>query len=184
MFYTNIIKGITQNKFVLVLLNEEQYISQLNKIVQSVEKSNKKICYVCLSRPYKDILNNLKKNNINTKFFFFIDVLSSHYEKISPHKNCMFLDSPNDLKLLVQAIETAIEKEKCSVLLFDTISALLIYQESFSILQFTHTLTVEKKEERIKKLFIAIKKDSFPEKENKEFINDLKMFADKTIDLD
>lgn len=183
VFYMDVIREITQKRFVLVLLNEAQYINQLHKITLSVEKSKNKICYVCLSRPYKDVLNDLKKNNIDTKIFFFIDVLSSHYEKTSPHKNCIFLDSPNNLKLIKQAVEKAVEKEKCSVLLFDTISALLIYQESFSILQFTHSLTIENRKKKIKKIFIALKEDNIPENENREFINDLRMFADKTVEL-
>ncbi|MFH0929302.1 MAG: hypothetical protein V1818_03030 [Candidatus Aenigmatarchaeota archaeon] len=157
-------------------------MNQLNKIVLSVEKSKSKICYVCLSRPYKDVLNELRKNKINTKFFFFVDVLSSHYEKLKSHRNCTFVSSPNNIKMIKRAIENVIKKQKCNVLLFDTISALLIYQESFSVLQFTHGLT--NKNEDVKKIFIALKSDSVPEKENRELINDLKMFADKTMDLD
>jgi len=175
-------KGI-KNRFILVVLNEEQYINHLHKIVRSVKKSNNKICYVCLSRPYKDIMNDLKKNDIDIKFFFFIDVLSSHYEKLKSQRNCMFLESPRNLDLIKKAIETTIEKEKCNVLLIDTISALLIYQGSFSILKFTNSITTENKEKKVEKIFIALKKDSVPERENKELLSDLKMFADKTLDL-
>jgi len=59
----------------------------------------------------------------------------------------------------------------------------LIYQESFPILKFTHNLTVGKKEENVKKIYLILKKDSIPEEENKKLIDDLKMFADKTLDL-
>lgn len=179
----NIIEEITQNKFLLVLLSEKQYMNQLYKIVKSVEKSKKKICYVCLSKTYKDVLDNLKRENIDTKFFFFIDVLSSHYEKPTPKRNCIFLDSP-DLKSIKEAIANAVEKENCGVLLFDTISTLLIYEGSFSILRFTHSLMIEEKEERVKKVYIVLKKGVVPEEENEKLIKDLGMFADKTLDLD
>jgi archaellum biogenesis ATPase FlaH len=179
----NVINDIIQNRFVLVLLNEKQYMDRLNKIVESVERSKNKICYICLSRPYKDVLSELKKNKINTKSFFFIDVLSSHYGKLSPRKNCIFLDSPDDLKSIKKAIGAAIKKGKCSVILFDTISALLIYQENFSILKFTHSLTTESKKENVKKIFIALKDNSVLYRENKELLNDLRMFADKTVDM-
>lgn len=141
----NIIEEITQNKFLLILIGEDNYINKLCDIVKSVEKSKNKICYVCLSKPYKDVLNDLKKNGINTKLFFFIDILSSHYEQPKSRTNCIFLKSPINLKSIKDAITESIEKENCSVLLLDTISTLLIYQGSFSILRFTHSLIVEEK---------------------------------------
>ena len=172
-----------KNRFILVLLNEEHYINHLHKILLSVKKSNNRICYICLSRSYKDIINDLKKNDIDIKFFFFVDALSSHYEKPKYQRNCIFLESPSNLDSIKKAIETTIEKEKCNVLLIDTISALLIYQGIFSILKFTNSLKTEKKEKKVEKIFIALKKDSIPERENKELLSDLKMFADKTLDL-
>jgi predicted PP-loop superfamily ATPase len=176
----NIIEEITQNKFLLILLNEQQYMKKLYEIVKMVENSKNKICYVCLSKPYKNILTDLNENKINTKFFFFIDVLSSHYAKPEPKNNCIFLDSPTNLKSVKDAITMAIEKENCNVLLFDTISTLLIYQGTFPILRFTHSLMIE----NAKKIFIVLKKDAVPEEENKKLIKDLEMFADKTLDLD
>ena len=108
--------------------------------------------------------------------------MSSHYEKPKPKSNCIFLDSPN-LKSIKEAIAKAIEKENCSVLLFDTISALFIYQGSFNILRFTHSLMVEEREENVKKVFIVLKKGIVPEEENVKLIKDLEMFVDKTLDL-
>lgn len=179
----NIIEEITQNKFLLVLLSEEQYINQLIEIVKSVEKSKNKICYVCLSKPYKDVLDDLKKNNINTKIFFFVDILSSHYEKHRSRSNCIFLKSPTDLKVIGDTIKGVIKEKNCNVVLFDTISTLLLYQSSFFILRFTHGLKTEKEQANVKKIFIVLKNDMIPEQENKEFIEDLRMFADKTLDL-
>lgn len=179
----NIIKEITQNKFLLILLSEKQYINKLYEIVKSVDKSKNRICYVCLSKPYKDVMVDLKNNDIKTKFFFFIDVLSSHYEKPGPRNNCIFLDSPTSLNSIKDAITKAIEKRNCSVLLFDTISTLLIYQESFSILRFTHSLMAEEKE-CVKKVFIVLKNGDALREKNKKLVKDLGMFADKTLDLD
>jgi hypothetical protein len=132
-----------------------------------------------LSKTYLDVVEELTKEKIDIKFFFFVDVLSSHYAKPDPSENCIFVDSPDNLVAIKDAIESAIEKENCSVLLFDTFSSLLIYQPSFPLLRFTHQLG----EKNAIKIFIALKKDSVPEKDNTQLINDLKMFADKTIDL-
>jgi hypothetical protein len=175
-------KEIPVHKFLLILLSEEQYVGRLYDLVNSVRKSGSKICYVCVSRPYKDVIADLKSGKMDTDFFFFIDVLSSHYGKPEPRRGCIFLDSPKDLGAIRSAIERAIEKNNCTVLLFDTLSNLLIYQESFPILKFAHSLTVEKGENVIK-MFLIMKENPSLEKENKELISDLKMFADKTVDF-
>lgn len=174
---------LLDTNLLLLLINEEQYTSQIREIAKSVEKTKNTICYVCLSRTYKDVVDEFKENGIDTRRFIFIDTLSSHYGLPKPEKKCIFLNSPDDLESIKKAIEELIEKEKCSVLLFDTISALLIYQKTFSILKFTHSLTTEKNKEHLKKLFIVLKNGTVPEKEHIELVNDLQMFADRTLDL-
>lgn len=177
------LKSLTQEKFILVILNNEQYIDKLYKTIKSIEKTKNKICYICLSRPYRYVLNDLKKSGLNPNSFFFIDCLSGYYKKPGHVRNCLFLDLPINLESIKKAIDKVVKKEKCSVLLFDTISTMLIYQESFCILKFTHSLIVEKKEENVKKIFIVLEKDTVPQKESKELTADLSMMADKTLEL-
>ncbi len=177
----NLLEEVSESNFLLIVLTEEQYVKQLYNIVESINQTKNKVCYVCLSKTYGDVLEDLKKNSIDTKSFIFIDVLSSHYEKQPPRKNCIFLDSP-DTNLIKSAIEKAIEKEACNVLLFDTLSKMLTYQESFSVLKFAHSMTMGEKQENVKKVFLVLKKEAAVEQENASLISDLKMFADKTID--
>jgi KaiC/GvpD/RAD55 family RecA-like ATPase len=138
------LQEIMNNKFVMVLMQEKEYMRKLSEIVNSVKRENNKICYVCLSKPYRDVLEELRKHSIDTGNFFFIDVLSSHYGRPEPTRNCIFLNSPSDLDALKMAITRVIEDKLCTVVLFDTISTLLIYQQTHSIVKFTHSLTIEK----------------------------------------
>lgn len=170
------------NKSFLILIDEEHYMSKLYELVRSIKQTNSKTCYVCLSRPYKDVLADMEKNKIDNRQFFFIDVLSSYYEKPEPARNCIFLDSPSNLGEIKKAVERAIEKEHCGILFFDTLSSMLLYQENFPIIRFVHNLTVEKGKCAMK-IFIALKKDSIPEKEIIAFVGDLKMFADNMVEL-
>ncbi|MFH0978165.1 MAG: hypothetical protein V1837_02575 [Candidatus Woesearchaeota archaeon] len=138
-----------------------------------------KICYVCLTKPFKDLLQDFADNRIDSSFFFFVDVLSSHYGLPDPCSNCIFVDSPQNLEGIADAIAQAVERENCNLIVIDTISNLLLYQEGFPLLRFAHQLG----EKDIVKLFLALKHDSVPAKENLELINDLRMLADQTIDL-
>ncbi|MCK5281901.1 MAG: hypothetical protein KAK00_00695 [Nanoarchaeota archaeon] len=179
----NIIEEIVKNQFLLILLHEEEYLKQLEEIVKSLEKTNKKICYVCLSKPYTDILEMLKDKEINTDKFFFIDVLSSHYKAPAPANNCIFVPAPTALEYIKVAIAKAVNEMDCGAVIFDTISTLLIYEECSSIVRFTHELSLEKNQENVKKLFIVLKDGTIPKVDNEELLKDLSMFADKTIDL-
>lgn len=178
----NLLEEVSESKFLLIVLTEEQYMKQIYEIVKSLENTKNKVCYVCISKPYADVLEDLKKNGISTKAFVFIDVLSSHYETPAPIENCIFLDSPN-LDSIKRAIDEAITRASCSVLLFDTLSAMLIYQESFPVLKFAHSMTIGERQENIKKIFIVLKKSDAQQQENTSLINDLKMFADKTLEV-
>lgn len=179
----DLLQEIVKNKFLLILLGEKEYISRLEEIIKSVEKTKTRICYVCLSKPYLDVMGDLEGKGIDTTDFFFIDVLTSHYKEPKPIDNCIFVKEPADLTAIRVAVKRAVEEKECSVILFDTISTLLIYQETSSIVKFTHHLLAEEKRENIKKLFIVLKGDNISVEENKRLAKDLAMFADKTLDM-
>lgn len=179
----DLLQEIIKNQFLLILLGEKEYLQKLEEIIKSVRKTKTKICYVCLSKPYADVLEDLKDKGVDTSDFIFVDVLTSHYKKPEPVKNCIFVPEPADLSAIRTAIKKAVEEKECSVILFDTISTLLIYQETSSIVKFTHHLLTEEKQENVKKLFIVLKGGEIPEEENQRLVKDLMMFADKTLDL-
>jgi hypothetical protein len=179
----DLIQEIANNKFLLILMEEKEYASRLEEIINSVEKTRTKICYVCLSKPYTDVMEDLRKQGLNVHDFLFIDVLSSHYNEQEPVGNCIFISEPTNLAAIRAAIMKAVDEKKCSVILFDTISTLLIYQETSSIVKFTHYLLTDEKQEHVKKLFIVLKNGTGPNEQSAMLLKDLTMFADKTIDF-
>jgi hypothetical protein len=176
----NLIREMTENEFLLMLINEEQYIEQLEKIVKAVEKSHTKICYVCLNKSYQDITKELKARKIDTSRFLFIDVLTSHYKKPEACENCIFLSSPANLDELKDAIKDAM-KVGCNAIIMDTVSTLLVYQEASSIISFTHKIMTNGNK-GVKKIFIVLKEDPLSE-ESRMLVDDLNMFADKKIEI-
>ncbi len=176
------LQEIQDNRFVMIMMQEHEYIKKLGEIVRSVKQDNNKICYVCLSKPYKDVIAELNQHGIDSSNFVFIDVLSSHYSRPEPVKNCIFLASPSDLDALKLAIMRVVEDRLCTVVLFDTISTLLIYQQIHSIVKFTHNLTVEKTQENVKKLFIILKDETYLQG-GAGLVKDLEMFVDKKVEM-
>ncbi len=178
-----LLKDITDNRFLLILLEEKAYVRKLENIVRSVEKTKSKICYLCLSKPYADVVDDLNNKGVDIDDFIFIDVLSSHYEAPKPADNCIFISSPDDMEDIRKAIVSAVDEKNCSVVVFDTISTLLIYQHTSSIVKFTSNIVSEKRHENTKKLFIILKDEGVPVDDVNMLTKDLEMFADKKIDM-
>jgi archaellum biogenesis ATPase FlaH len=175
----DILREVVENEFLLILLNESQYTDPLKEIIKTLEKTKTRICYVCLSKPYKDVINELKSAGVDTDKFFFIDVLSSHYKEHTTIENCIFLSAPVNLDLLWTSITKAL-KGGCNAIILDTVSSLLIYHDASEIVRFTHDILTEEK--KAKKIFVVLKEQPTPE-DNRILVEDLDMFADKKIDM-
>ena len=179
----NLVQEFVNNEFLLVLLEEREYLGKLKEIIRLVEAEKTKICYVCLSKPCANVVRDMRSKGIGTEDFLFIDTLTSHYAAPQPSRNRIYLSSPTDLAAIGRAISKAIESDNCNVILFDTISTLLIYQETSSIVRFTHALLSDKNHENVKKLFIILKGDGVPVDDVNRLTKDLEMFADRKLDL-
>ena len=176
----DLLKDIHGNKFLILLLEEKDYISKLSSIIKSIDGKKSKICYVCISKPYSYVLQDLKDNGIESHNFFFVDTMSSHYAAPEPTENCIFVDQPYDLPEITSAIKKAVVERGCKVIIFDTISSMLVYQKSFPIVKFTNCLVSE--HDSVKKLFVMLKENIYVLDEGPSLIKDLGMFADKTLE--
>ncbi len=181
--HQDFLKDMTESQFILVLLDEGHYLSKLQELISSVETAGTRICYLCLSKPYKDTVEELRSEGIDTGDFFFIDVLSSHYGPPTPAEDCKFISSPSDLDEIRSAIIDSVERRNCSAIVFDTISTLLIYQQTSSIVSFANNLISEKRQENTKKLFIILKDETTAVTDLDVLTKDLELFADKKIDM-
>src|SRR4030042_4099410 len=150
-------ENIIKNRFSLFILFEKGYTDHLKTVIKMAMNEKKKICYVCVARPYEDVLSELKEGGVDEKFLFFVDTLSSYYVKPEPKRNCIFVDSPYNLEMIEKSIKAVIEKEKCEILIFDSLSSLLLYSEKFQILKFLNTLNPGK--DGANGIYIILKED-------------------------
>lgn len=180
MIIMDLLSHIRQNNFLLLLMEEDSYSERSAEIAKLLEK-NYKVTYVCLSRPHVDVIEGLKKQKLSNGNFFFVDLLSSHYKEPKRVKNCVFLNDPIELEKIEQAVKCILLENKPDVLLFDNISSLLMFKDTFHIIKFTHNLMSAQNGQKAKTIYYAFKFDSIPD--NNELLKDLSMFADITLDL-
>ena len=67
--------------------------------------------------------------------------------------------------------------------MFDTLSSLLMYEQTHDIVKFTHQVTIEESNRNINKVFIVLKEGNLPQEYSQAFIKDVEMFADKKIEF-
>ena len=118
----------------------------------------------------------LKENNIPSEKIFFIDTLTSEVQTPPKLDNCIFVQSPSALTEISLAFSDALSSKGCDVILIDSISTLLIYQDVHSIIRFSQTLMTKGRVMNKKLVFVALKEDS------EGLVKDISMFVDKIID--
>ncbi len=171
----------TKGDLLLVFLKEGDYVKKVRDVLRTTSRHDKRVCYVCLSKPYNDTLEDLKKNEIDIEKVFFIDVLTSHYKAPEPKDNCIFLGPDDDLFALIGAIGKAIQRHDCETVVFDAISTLFARQESVSVMKFTNQLVKEEGLGNADKLFLFFKNGD--EAALGDYSKDLEMFASKKLDM-
>jgi len=173
---------LTRHRTLLVILDEEEYEEKIGEVWKSLGKLGKRICYVCLNKPYKDVIADLKNQGVDVKNFFFIDVLSSYYRRQEPLENCIFVPAPTDMGSIMKAISRAVKEKGCEIVVFDTLSTFLVYKQNYLILKFTHRVLHENLTDA-KKILITLKGGDILGKEREGLIKDLVMFVDVSVTL-
>lgn len=174
----------SSNNFLIIHKNTSDGFDELCRKIREINQHDKKVCYVCLSKPYTDIKENLNEEHLSCDNMFFIDVLSSPLYSLKPVPNCVFVRGMENLENLRSTVKRAIKKHDCSAVVFDSISALLVYQPSHAIVKFTYNLLSDEACETTKKIYITLNETGIYKDESAKLIKDLHLFADRTIELE
>ena len=160
---------------ILHLLDSAKYIEGVIKIFKTVPKS-RSVIYVTTNKPYSVITSVFKKKGIKTDKIFFVDCISKHLKESGKEpSNCIFIESPQNLT----AISIAITKLLAGLsgpkmLFFDSLSILLIYNDSKTISKFSNFLFNKMRSFDVDSVMIALESD-----EGKDVIRQIASFADE-----
>jgi archaellum biogenesis ATPase FlaH len=146
-----------------------------------ISKKKSGVVYVTVNKPFSDLINGFKKANIDTNKIFIIDAVTPRKfvggERL---ENAVFIGSPKELTNISITTTSTIKKFKeAKVLIFDSISTLLIYNKFNVVKDFIHFISNKMKELKITFTMICIK-DMTDEK----VISQISAFADKVINIE
>ena len=147
-----------------------------------VNTKNNFCVYVTVAKPYNTIMNILNKNGIKTERIFFIDCVTSLSTSSSVMRagNCVFCQ-PQALTNISIALTNAIEslpKDNDKLLILDTLSTLMLYNETGTVTRFAHVLTGKLRASGVKSVILTLEEET-----DKKIIAQLGQFCDKTINI-
>ena len=167
---------------VLCLIEPKEYLAVKNGVLQNANTEKQSVIYITLNSGYKKILSDLKAEKITIGEIHFIDMISSHSGVESEQKeDVSFLESPSDLSdcMLILEKKLSSTKGKEILLIIDSVSAMLVYNDESSIQKFVHAILA--KISSVKKASAIILSSDYNEKEG--ITRTISQFVDKTIKL-
>lgn len=166
-------------KIILQIAPSTQYFNKLCGVLKKLVGANKSLIYVTTNKSYTYVENLLKKKNVTIKKIFFIDCISKTIGSLPKEEpeNCLFLDGPQEVTGLSLAINQAVKLlPRDKIVLFDSLSTLLIYNSEQTIGKFSNFIINKLRYKNISVILIALDSDA-----DKRIIKTIGSFVDEVI---
>lgn len=169
-------KELENNKILLVSLKSKDYREGVRNLIDFSLKKYKNTCYVTLNDPVEALVSRLDGEEI-TKMFF-IDCVSSSVKTPGHEKNVVFVSSPKALTEISIATKKVIESGGVESVILDSISAMLVYEQSLNVMKFVHNQVLTYRKANLVSFFVILQEDV-----SEELMKDMTMFVDKVVEV-
>jgi hypothetical protein len=166
--------GLKDNKVLLLSVASKDYREALKSVVGFSVGRFGKVCYVTLNDPYESIAQKIGEA---ASKIIFIDCVTSTIKPQVPKKGVMFVSSPRAFTEISISMKKAMKDEKVDITVFDSISALMVYEKSVGVLKFIHSMILAFREANTAVIFVILKEDV-----DASMLKDLTMFVDKVVE--
>ncbi|MFH1285869.1 MAG: ATPase domain-containing protein [Candidatus Micrarchaeota archaeon] len=171
-----------KNFIALITVGAREYQNTNNEILRYLVNDKKMPgVYVTINKPFATMKRILGDSGVDTRMIIFIDMITkiagSETQKTS---ECLFLAGPERLSSLSIALSEAVSaipsKEK--FIFFDSISTLLLYNNTGTVAKFAHFLTSKMRVWNVEGIFLSLENES-----DAELISQISSFSDVYLKL-
>lgn len=156
--------------------SEEINLGLLNFLIN--EKKHKG-SYIAINKPYKNIIDILNKNKIDSNQLFFIDCMTKKAGGQTTNiTNCSFINTPSDLTNLSIELEKLFKKAEHNFIFLDSLNMLAQYNEKKHIVQFAHSLLSKVRVNNIKGIVVGLHEET-----DENLVAELSQLCDKVLDF-
>jgi len=163
-------------KTILYIVDPKYYFKRVISILKkTINKSN--IIYVTTNKPYAHLMNEFKKNNVNTSKFFIIDCITKYVGQPLDEsvQNCIFLDNPQALTTISIAMNESIKQITGKKILFlDSLSTLLIYNDAKTMAKFSNFIINQMRTYNVDLVIFALESDV-----SHQIVTEIQSFVDE-----
>jgi len=156
----------------------EKYNKEVIRVVVKEIKHLKKACYITLNKTFSGVEEALIKKGVSTEHMTYIDSISPLLYDFKAPENVVFINSLSSLSSLAQEILTVVKHNKIDILIFDSVSSLLVYTAEQNVLSFFEYILPLIDNSKADIVLFALSKDS-----EKKSINQIEMMVDETKPL-
>lgn len=164
-------------QIVALVITAERYRDELTKLIKFSAKNSEKICYISLNMPYQTLTEIFKQCKVDPKKFFIVDAVTLTVTNPKPTKGVSFVSSPSAMTELGIQIGEVYRKYRSDLMLFDSLSTLLVHVREPDVPQFVHMLTTRIRAFKSRAIFPILREDM-----DSKIMKDLNMFMDAVID--
>jgi archaellum biogenesis ATPase FlaH len=164
-------------KILLVVIPNTSYSENIMDLAMQLNNNYARIAYISLNKLITPLKRSMQDKGIDTKKIYFIDGITKTAIPNPPEDaNSIFLPAPNDLTKLGIAMTKVMQSYDPDVLIFDSLSTLLIYEDPNIVTQFVYSIINKVHAYGIKVVFTCLD----GEKE-KQLINNMSLIVDKIV---
>jgi archaellum biogenesis ATPase FlaH len=162
----------------MVVIPGDKFMAKIIEVLKSVYSENEKICYITLNKPYKSLAVTFQNNMLDPGRVYFIDAITQTIFKPDDAWNCTYVSSPRSFDELLQATKAELEDHKFDVVVLDSISTMLVYENQEKVTGMMHSLSTLVSTAGCEGVFVCLAEDM-----SNEFVKKLEMFVDKVVDI-
>jgi len=164
-------------KIILVVIPNMEYNATILDISLQLSNTCNKIAYISLNKLINPLKRSLQDKGVALQKIYFIDGITKTAISMPPEDvNGIFLPAPNDLTKLSIALTKTMQTYDPDVILFDSLSTMLIYEDPSVVTQFVYSIINKVRAYGIKVVFTCLDGDK-----EKQLINNMSLIVDKIV---
>jgi len=170
--------GLPEGWIMLLETSAENSLDVAIAAVKALTDKKYKGIILSANRPYSNLIDVYKRNNINTERIFVLDCISkSQNINLERANDVLFLESASALSNISISIDETIKKNEGKKFIFiDSITAMLIHNKSDIFVRFIHYILTALRIKKINGLLISLGTET-----NKEVRAEIVQLCDKVI---
>lgn len=174
---TDFNKLFLQNNSILLVVPPEQYKSVSLSALKQIYLVTNKMGYISLNKIINPLRKFMSTNGIDVDKLYFVDsVTKTVIGNPQTYTNCIYVPSPHDLTKMSIAITKMLKRFSPNFVIFDSVSTLLIYEQSEVSTQFLHSQINKISAHGSKSLFLCLQGNK-----EEEVIRSLSLIVDLVV---